>query len=251
VKPTTQIATAKSPDGTDITLYEHDGDFLIRAGRGDLMTSRESWSELELARLACARLDRAREPVVLIGGLGMGYTLRMALNLLAADAKVVVAELVPEVVAWNRDHIGELTGHPLRDPRVEVHIGDVSSLIRNSYATFDAIMLDIDNGPEAMSSSGNSQIYSPAGVGACMDAMPRRGCLAVWSASICPPYERRLRDHGLFVRRYRVPARKGGKSLTRCIVVGSQDKRSVPNPKTWFPSRRRTPVDDADVASEE
>jgi spermidine synthase len=240
LKPTKCIAKAASPDGTELSLYSHDGDFLIRAGRGDLMTSRESWSEEELARLACSRLGAAREPTVLIGGLGMGFTLRQTLDLLSEDATVLVAELVPEVVQWNRDHIGELTGHPLRDPRVVVHVGDVAEVIRRSPAAFDAIMLDVDNGPEAMTSTENDNLYSHAGIERCITAMPRRGSLAIWSASICPPYERRLRDHGLFVRRYRVPARKEGKSLTRCIIMGSQDRRSVPHPKDWFPPRPRS-----------
>jgi spermidine synthase len=238
MKPTVRIAEAHAPDGTELALYNHDGDFLIRAGRGDLMTSRESWSELELARLGCARLVNAREPTVLIGGLGMGFTLAEALRLLGENATVVVAELMPEVIAWNRDHFGALNGNPLDDSRVVVHQGDVAELIRNSPAAFDAIMLDIDNGPEALTTSANSSLYGDAGIKACFAAMPRRGCLAVWSASICPPYERKLRDHGLFVRRYRVPAREGAKSLTRCIVVASQDRRSVPNPKEWFTSRQ-------------
>ncbi len=228
VKPTLQIATAKTPDGEVLALYQHDADFSIKVNRQELMTSRAHESELELARLGCARIVSRQNPTVLIGGLGMGYTLRQALDLLQPEATVVVSELIPEVVAWNREFLGELNSHPLRDPRVVLKVGDVTNLIQQSEHAFDAILLDVDNGPEALTSEGNDRLYSPAGLQACMRALHAKGCLAIWSGAIDNAFEHRLRQVNLFYRRFHVAPYKGGKARSRCIWVIARDPLSLP-----------------------
>lgn len=228
MKPTLQIASARTPDGEELALFKHDADFSIKVNRQELMTSRAHESELELARLGCARIAERPNPTVLIGGLGMGYTLRQALDLLQPAASVVVSELIAEVVAWNREHLGELNGHPLRDPRVALKLGDVQRLIQQSEHAFDAIMLDVDNGPEALTSAGNDNLYSREGLQACMHALHAKGCLSIWSGSIDNAFERRLRQENLAYRRFHVAAYKGAKARSRCIWVISRDVRSLP-----------------------
>ncbi len=228
MKPTLQIATTRTPDGEVLALYRHDADYSIKVERQELMTSRAHESELELARLGCQRLLSQQTPTVLIGGLGMGFTLRQTLDLLQPGATVVVSELIPDVVTWNRDFLGELNGHPLRDPRVVLKIGDVMELIRKSEQAFDAILLDVDNGPEALTSAGNDRLYSREGIAACMRALHAKGCLSVWSGAIDNAFERRLRQADLFFRRFHVPAYKGGKARSRCVWVIARNPRSLP-----------------------
>ena len=200
----------------------------MKVGCQELMTSRAHESELELARLGCARIAARQNPTVLIGGLGMGYTLRQTLDLLQPDATVVVSELIPDVVQWNRDFLGQLTNHPLRDPRVVLKVCDVMSLIQQSEHAFDAIMLDVDNGPEALTAAGNDRLYSRQGLQACMRALHAKGCLAVWSGAIDNSFERRLKAENLFFRLFHVPVYKGGKALARCIWLIASDPRSLP-----------------------
>ncbi len=231
MKPTVQIAATTAPDGTDITLYEHDGDYSIYAGRQQLMCSRQHESEFELARLGCERIASHREPTLLIGGLGMGYTLRKALDLLPPKATVVVAELLPDIIRWNRDIIGHLCEHPLHDPRVVLQAADVMEVMRQSTVTFDAILLDVDNGPQAFTTGSNSGIYKSAGIKACMRAMHTKGCLAIWSASSDKRFENLLQKLGLNVRAYPAAASTSSKRFSRCIWVASRDPRSLPEPR--------------------
>jgi len=228
MKPTLKIATTKTPDGEILTLVQHDADFSMKVGCQELMTSRAHESELELARLGCARIAARQNPTVLIGGLGMGYTLRQTLDLLQPEATVVVSELIPDVVHWNRDYLGQLTNHPLRDPRVVLKVGDVMSLIQQSEHAFDAILLDVDNGPEALTTSGNDRLYSRPGLQACMRALHTKGCLAIWSGAIDNSFERRLKAENLFFRLFHVPVYKGGKALARCVWLIASDPRSLP-----------------------
>ena len=228
MKPTLKIATTKTPDGEILTLVQHDADFSMKVGCQELMTSRAHESELELARLGCARIAARQNPTVLIGGLGMGYTLRQTLDLLQPDATVVVSELIPDVVQWNRDYLGQLANHPLRDPRVVLKVCDVMSLIQQSEHAFDAIMLDVDNGPEALTAAGNDRLYSRQGLQACMRALHAKGCLAVWSGAIDNTFERRLKAENLFFRLFHVPVYKGGKALARCVWLIASDPRSLP-----------------------
>jgi spermidine synthase len=229
MKPSVRLATAKTPDGGEMELYQHDRDFTIKINGQDLMSSRQHESELELARLGCAHLVGSKTPSVLIGGLGLGYTLRQVLDMLSSHAKVVVSELLSAVVEWNREFLGELNGQPLEDKRVDIKTGDVVSLISRSKSKFDAILLDIDNGPSAMTSSANSRLYSYEGIMACRYALREHGCLAVWSAEPSKKFERLLVGGcGFHVRRFRVPTYKGSKSQSHFVWVASENKTNLP-----------------------
>ncbi len=228
MKPRVKIATARTPDGGEMVLNQHDRDFLIRINGEDLMHSRHHESELELARLGCAHLAGRKAPSILIGGLGMGYTLRQALDMLSPHAKVVVGELLGTVVEWNREFLGELNGWPLADERVDLKTGDIVELISRSKNRFDAILLDIDNGPSAMTASGNSRLYGYEGILACRRALRKQGCLAVWSAGPSKEFEQLLMKCSFHVRRFRVPAYKGSKSQSRFVWAASEDKSILP-----------------------
>ena len=209
-------------------LYQRDRDFTIRINGQELMQSRQHESERELARLGCAHLTGHKAPTILIGGLGMGYTLRQALDMLGPGARIIVGELMDAVVEWNRKFLGELNGRPLEDRRVEVRTGDIVKLIRQSKSQFDAILLDIDNGPNAMTDRGNFRLYGPDGIMACRRALRDKGCLAVWSADPSKQFEKHLMSGGFHLSRFRVPVYKGSKSESRFIWVASEDKKRLP-----------------------
>jgi len=228
MNPRIQIASIQTPSGGVMTLYQHGRDFSILVDGHALMESRQHESELALARLGLAHLAGQRTPRILIGGLGMGYTLRQALDLLPAGAGVVVGELMAALVEWNRSYFGERNGHPLRDDRVDLRTGDVIDLISQSPGQWDAILLDIDNGPGAMTDSRNTRLYDPPGIDACRRALRENGCLAVWSAAPCNPFEQRLMQCDFHVRRYRIPAYAGSKAKSRFIWVASEDKDHLP-----------------------
>ena len=228
MKPRLKIATARTPDGGEMVLYQHGRDFSIQINGQDLMLSRQHESELELARLGCAHLADRKAPCILIGGLGMGYTLRQALDMLSPRAQVVVGELLGAVVEWNREFFGELNGHPLGDERVDLKTGDIVDLISRSRSRFDAILLDIDNGPGVMTDSGNRRLYGREGILACRRALRKQGCLAVWSAEPSKKFEQLLMSCSFHVRRFRLSAYKGSKSQSRFVWVASEDKVILP-----------------------
>ncbi|MGR3174154.1 MAG: spermidine synthase [Candidatus Scalindua sp.] len=231
MKPTVRLATARTPDGGEMELYRHDRDFSIKINGLDLMNSRQHESELELARLGCTHLTGSKAPSILIGGLGLGYTLRQVLDMLSPHTKVVVSELMSAVVEWNRDFLGEINGQLLEDKRVEIKIGDLVTLISRSTNRFDAILLDIDNGPSAMADSGNQRLYGYEGIQACRNALREQGSLAVWATESSKEYERLLMSCGFHVRRYRVPAYKGckgSKAQSRFVWVASGDESILP-----------------------
>ncbi len=228
MKPRVRIATARTPDGGEMVLYQHDSDFSIEINGQELMHSRHHESELELARLGCAHLDGRKAPSILIGGLGMGYTLRQALDMLSPHAQVVVGELLGAVVEWNHEFLGELNGQPLGDERVDLKTGDIVELISRSKSRFDSILLDVDNGPNAMTDSGNRRLYGREGIQACRRALREQGCLAVWSAEPSKKFEQLLMSCSFHVRRFRVPAYKGSKSQSRFVWVASEDKIILP-----------------------
>jgi spermidine synthase len=228
MKPRVKIDIARTPDGGEMTLYQHGRDFSITINGQDLMLSRQHESELELARLGCAHLTDHKAPSILIGGLGMGYTLRQALDMLSVRAQVVVSELLEAVAKWNRDFLGELNGQPLGDERVDLRMGDIVELISRSRSRFDAILLDIDNGPREMTDSGNRRLYGSEGIQACRRALGKQGCLAVWSAEPSKKFEQLLMNCGFHVRRFRVSAYKGSKSKSRFVWVASESKSILP-----------------------
>jgi len=228
MKARVKIAGARTPDGGEMALYQHDRDFSITINGHELMHSRQFESELELARLGCRHLTGHKAPSILIGGLGMGYTLRQTLDMLGPHARVVVSELVDAVVGWNREFLGALNGRPLGDPRVELQTGDIVGLISRSNSQFDAILLDVDNGPDAMTDSGNRRLYGREGIQACRRALAKKGCLAVWSAEPSQKFEQLLMRCGFHVRRFRVPAGKGSKSASRFVWVASEDQTILP-----------------------
>ncbi len=208
MKPWTLIDRAKLPgDGGELCLCERAGELSIRVGHRGLMSSRMHGSEEALAELACARRRERAEPSVLIGGLGMGYTLAAALRRLGPRSSVLVAELVPAVTAWNRGPLAHLAGHPLRDERVCVRDGDVATLLRAERGAYDAILLDVDNGPEALTRRDNAWLYGSAGLECAHAALRPCGVLAVWSAFPDPAFVRRLRRAGFEVAEHRVYAR--------------------------------------------
>ncbi|MDA3970079.1 MAG: hypothetical protein PF442_01875 [Desulfobulbaceae bacterium] len=228
MKPRIKLAAASTPDGGEMVLYQHDRDFSIIVNGADLMHSRRHESELELARLGCQHLSNNEEPTVLIGGLGMGYTLRQTLDLVGANGSVVMAELMEEVIEWNRKYMGELNDHPLQDERVDLRVGDILDILSKSKASFDTILLDVDNGPEPMTHSGNSQLYSYQGVVACKAALRDKGCLAVWSAKPNKDFEHLVMDCGMHIHRYRVPAHKGKNASSHFIWIASEKLKNLP-----------------------
>ena len=216
------IDTATMPGGGgDLRLMQRGAEFSIMLGRIELMNSRLSGSEQALAKLSCPRIkDRAR-PQILIGGLGMGFTLRAALAELGPQAKVVVAELVPAVVAWARGPMAEVFGTCLADPRVTVCEEDVGSLIRSGAASYDAILLDVDNGPEGLTRKANDGLYDMAGLSAARKALRPGGVLAVWSSGPDREFSQRLRKIGFEVAEMRVRAHAGGGGARHVIWIAA------------------------------
>ncbi len=211
-----------SPGGEELRLLQRGAELSIRVGRRELMNSRASGSERELAELARAQIGGRASPHILIGGLGMGYTLAAALDGLAAGGRVIVAELVPEVVAWNRGPLADLAGRPLEDERVEVAVSDVADVIRAREKSFDAILLDVDNGPRALTAPSNAWLYEPGGLRAARAALRAGGVLAVWSAGADDAFARRLRSTGFEVSEHHVRARgKRGAHHTIWIARGA------------------------------
>ena len=194
-----RLGEATTPDGTVLTLYRHDGAYVIRVDEVELMSTRRHNSEDRLAELVCAPLAGRAGVRVLIGGLGLGFTLKTALRLLAPDARVVVAEIVDKVVEWNRNQDYDLSVAALHDPRVELHHGDVADLLRSSPEAFDAVMLDVDNGAEPLIITGNDQLYRHAGIRQAVAALRPDGRIAYWSVDRDPGFERLLHGAGLTV----------------------------------------------------
>jgi spermidine synthase len=192
----------------ELRLYRHDGDFTLRIDRHELMSSRVHGSEEVLAEAALQPLGALPAPRVLLGGLGMGFTLARTLALVPGTAEVVVAELVPEVVQWNQDWLGELTGRPLADPRVRVHVGDVAQVLAQPGVGFDAILLDVDNGPEGLTAAANDNLYQARGLSVARSALRAGGVLAVWSSAPDASFTVRLRQAGFAVEEVRVKARR-------------------------------------------
>ncbi|WP_137132895.1 hypothetical protein [Rhizobium sp. FY34] len=205
--PWIQLDSAKVPgDTSELRLKQRGQEFSIMLGSNELMNSRLSGSEEQLAVLAEERIRHQKKPSVLIGGLGMGFTLRAALAVLPAEAEIVVAELVPAVVAWARGPMAEVFQGCLNDPRVSIHVGDVGGLIRASTGKFDAILLDVDNGPDGLTRTSNDSLYDHNGLRAAHTAIRPKGVLAVWSSGPDEKFTRRLKDCGFSVEALSVRA---------------------------------------------
>jgi len=221
VKPWILLDEAAVPNSSDLLrLYRRDDEFSIKAGGFELMNSRKHGSEEALAELGCRPVAAKKEPRVLVGGLGMGFTLAAALSLLPPGARVTVSELIPAVVEWNRGPLGEFAGRPLADPRVSVKERDVADIIRERGARFDAILLDVDNGPDALTHPGNARLYGDAGLAAAATVLGKSGVLAVWSVSSDAAFVRRLRRAGFTVEEHKVQARAGRGRARHVVWVG-------------------------------
>ncbi|TPK16803.1 hypothetical protein FJ872_17585 [Mesorhizobium sp. B2-5-9] len=224
--PWIQLDSAKTPDGQqELRLKQRGSEFSIMLGTNELMNSRLSGSEEALAKLSCQRIAGHRRPSILIGGLGMGFTLRAALAELGDNAEIVVAELVPAVVAWARGPMAEIFAGSLDDPRVTIRETDVGQLIRSAPIAWDAILLDVDNGPEGIVHKGNDALYSVAGLAAARTALRPGGVLAVWSQGPDAGFTRRLKQAGFAVEE--VNTRANGKRGARHVIwIATNSSRS-------------------------
>ncbi len=215
--PRELIGSAPVPGGETLRLYSHGRDFMIVLDRNELMSTRMRGSEESLATLSCERIAAVAKPHVLIGGYGMGFTLRAALGALPAKAIVTVAELVPEIIEWARGPMAELAAGCLDDQRVRLVMGDVADVIAQSPATYDAILLDVDNGPDGLVREDNNRIYARAGLLAARAALRPGGVLAIWSAAKDNGFVRRMREARFDVEEVTVTARANGKGAKHVI----------------------------------
>jgi len=221
--PWLQIDTARVPGAdVELRLMRRGADFSMMLGPNELMSSRLSGSEEALATLACRRIEAVKRPNLLIGGLGMGFTLRAALAVLGTDARITVAELVPAVIAWARGPMANIFADSLNDPRASILNADVIEVIRSHPSAFDAILLDVDNGPEGLIRKANDALYNPKGLKAIRQALRRGGVLAVWSSGPDPLFSKRLRDAGFDVNE---------------VVVRATAKRSGARHVIWFATK--------------
>jgi spermidine synthase len=221
--PWLQIDTTRVPGAeVELRLMRRGDEFSMMLGQNELMNSRLSGSEEALATLACRRIEAVKRPHLLIGGLGMGFTLRAALAVLGSDARIVVAELVPAVIAWARGPMAGIFGDSLSDPRADVREADVVDVVRSHQSAFDAILLDVDNGPEGLIRKANDALYDLKGLKAIRRALKPRGVLAVWSSGPNASFSKRLRDAGFDVSE---------------VAVRATTKRSGARHVIWFAAK--------------
>jgi len=217
MKPRDLIGTATVPGGSELRLFRHENDYMIVLDRNELMSSRMSGSEEALASMTCERLGKTGAPHLLIGGYGMGFTLRAALARLGPKARMTLVELVPEILEWARGPMATLTAGCLDDPRVHLVAGDVAATIGAAKRIYDAILLDVDNGPDGLTRAANDQIYSMSGLALAKAALKPGGVLAVWSAAPDAAFARRLKTAGFQVEEVSVRARSNGKGPRHVI----------------------------------
>ena len=215
--PLEHLDTAQVPGGAELRLMRRGGDFMITLDRNELMNSRMSGSEEALATMTAERLAGRKGQHWLVGGYGMGFTLRAALAVLGSDARLTVAELVPKIVEWARGPMAGLTGGCLDDPRVTLVQADVALQIAAGRNAYDAILLDVDNGPDGLVRAGNDRLYTREGLAAAKAALTPGGVLAVWSAGKDPVFAGRLRKAGFAVEEVQVRARSNGKGAKHTI----------------------------------
>jgi spermidine synthase len=222
MKPLELLGEACSLDGSEMKLVRRGSEYMILVAGQVLMSSRTHGSEETLATVACERVRTLEQPVVLIGGLGMGFTLRAALDVLPPRAVVVVAELIPAVAEWNHGPLGPLAGWPLQDRRVSVELKDVALVLRASRSRFDAVLLDVDNGPAALTAATNFDLYGPGGLAAVLAALKPGGVLAVWSAREDREFEQRLGRAGFSVETVNVRGGVKGRGSRHKIFLGQK-----------------------------
>lgn len=221
--PWVKIDAARIPGTSEeLRLMRRGAEFSIKLGTNELMNSRLSGSEAALATLAAKKIEAVETPRILIGGLGMGFTLRAALAVLGAGARVVVAELVPAVIAWARGPMAEILAGSLDDPRASILEGDVFDVICSNPRTFDAILLDVDNGPEGLTRKANDALYDLAGLKMAWAALRPQGVLAVWSSGPNPPFARRLRQAGFDVNEVNIRATGRGGGARHVIWIATK-----------------------------
>ena len=218
MKPWNTVGKAVSPDGTRLELVEHDGDYVIKADDLPLMSTRMHFSEMELARLVCTKLKSNAK--VMIGGLGLGYTLRSALDLIPKDGVVVQVELVPEVIEWNKGPLGPFNNHPLKDTRTKIVQDDISKVIRQSQNNYDSIMLDVDNGPSTLVNERNAWLYTNQGLQSIKNALKDKGKVAIWSANDEPRFISHMKRNGFIAERHHIQAHKGKGGIRHVIFTG-------------------------------
>jgi len=221
--PWVHIDTAGVPDSdVELRLMRRGAEFSMMLGQNELMNSRLSGSEEALATLACRQIEAVKAPHLLIGGLGMGFTLRAALAVLGSEARIVVAELVPAVIAWARGPMKDIFGESLSDSRADIRQADVIEVIKSQTKAFDAILLDVDNGPEGLIRKANDALYDAKGLQAIHRALRPAGVLAVWSSGPNPKFTKRLRDAGFTVNE---------------VAVRATTKRSGARHVIWFATK--------------
>lgn len=211
------IDTAWVPGGEKLELFKHDRDYMIVLGHNELMSTRKWGSEEALATMALERIGKPRRPTMLIGGYGMGFTLRAALKALPENAEVTVVELVPEIIEWARGPMAELAAGCLDDPRVRLVMADVATFIDAAQGDYDAILLDVDNGPDGLVREDNNVLYSKSGLRAAKRALTSDGVLAIWSAGPDPAFTRRLERADFSVDEVKVASRSNGKGPKHVI----------------------------------
>jgi spermidine synthase len=222
--PRELLGTAAVPGGQELRLYRRGGDFMIVLDRNELMSSRMSGSEKALALMTLERLGKRAGLHMLIGGYGMGFTLRAAFAEMDAKAQITLAELVPEIIEWARGPMVDLAAGCLDDPRVRLVMDDVAHVIAAGHGSYDAILLDVDNGPDGLTADANDRLYTNAGLSSAMRALKPGGILAIWSAGSDAAFTRRLQNAGFAVEEVAVKARDNGKGPRHVI---------------WFATRRR------------
>lgn len=227
--PSRTLAETRTPDGSKFSLHEHDGEFFLRLNGKQLMSTTSTTSELLLAQLPCKGLPRLRDARVLIGGLGLGFSLQRVLELARPDTLVQVAELLPEVVTWNRQFLRAVNGRLLDDPRVEVLVEDVFKVIkRTGKAHYDAILLDVDNGPTSFVQPKNSRIYDRHGFGLILRALKPGGKVAFWSAVPEPEFAKKLSIAGFKVEQFPAKAHERAKREAHMIYVAQRELEPDP-----------------------
>ena len=218
MKPWNTVGEAVSPDGTRLELVEHDGEYIIKADDLPLMSTRMHFSEMELARLVCTKLKSNAK--VMIGGLGLGYTLRSALDLIPKDGVVVQVELVPEVIEWNKGPLGPFNNHPLKDTRTEIVQDDISKVIRQSQNNYDSIILDVDNGPSPLINERNAWLYTNQGLQSIRKALKNQGQVAIWSANDDQRFISHMKRNGFLAEKHYIQAHKGKGGIRHVIFTG-------------------------------